>query len=598
MLSIVSYKIKTEIKMKQTSTLRVRVPFKMCLVLFLTISSLMFSKTSSAHNVYYYTPPCFLQGTTATVSVQIANAAAGSYFHWQFRQAGGNWTFLSNGNNTINGRTFFVTNASFIGVNNYPSGGSALNPILSIANVGSPAFTTQLDNVQLRVLMTDGIDPQINPGVNTWGGEEFLNAYEAKYITLMSRLASEPCYTICTNNRLVVDPANPSLATYYGGFEMGGGAGTDNFSAPSGTTCVTTKASTNLTQWTSNIPVGTTPPASTYRVLNNPDSMYNGFAAFAPHTGKQMMVVNMNNNAANLIWFRNIATNGTNFYQGTMTISFWVAKVNGTNPTVTVEVKGATTTGAPCTFSSITGGSATLSFTNAIAIGSWQKVSLTFNVPLHTYKKLQFGIRTTNTNVSLALDDICLIEPASGLLPIIMTPLKGTYSNGVSRLTWSTLQESNTSHFDIERSNDGVNYTAIGKVYAKGFSDRSTEYSFNDVKVNAGTNYYRLRAVDKDADFKNSNIVALDVKIKGTNVTGIYPNPFVDKVNIAISSEASGQAVIRLFDNTGKVIASQQNAISKGANNVTINNLAGLARGIYMVKVEIGDVIVTQKLIK
>jgi hypothetical protein len=585
--------------MKHTSTQRVRVPFKMCLVLFLTIFSMMFTKTSSAHNVLYYTPPCFLQGTTATVGVQIANAGSGSYFHWQFRTStSGTWTYLSNGNNTINGRTFLVSNASFTGTANYPSGGAQLNPLLTIANVGSPAYTTQLDNVQFRVLMTDGQDPQAHPTVDIWGGEEYNNPFEAKYITLLSRLASTPCYTICTDNRLVVDPANPTLATYYGGFEMGGGSATDNFSTASATTCVTTKASTGLAQWTSNIAVGVAPPSSSYRVLNNPDSMYNGFTAFAPHTGKQMMVVYNNTTASNLIWYRTIATTGNNYYQGTMTISFWVAKVNATNPTVTVEVKGAAATGTPCTFTSITDGSASLSLTTAMGTGNWQKVSLTFNVPIHSYKKLQFGIRTTNTNVSLALDDICLNEPVAGTLPIIMTPLKGAYSNGVSHLTWSTLQESNSSHFEIERSSDGVNFTSIGTVSAKGLSDKQTDYSFNDVKVNAGTNYYRLRAVDKDANFKNSNIVALEVKIKGTNVTGIYPNPFVDKVNIAVSSEISGQAVIRLFDNTGKLIATQQSSISKGVNNVAIDNLIALAKGFYMVKVQIGDMVVTQKLIK
>lgn len=591
--------------MKQTSTQQVRVPFKMCLVLFLTIFSMMFSKTSSAHNVLYFNPPCFAQGTTASVQVQIANAASGSYFHWQWRNPGGTWTWLAGGaagsNNTINGRTFFVTNAAFVGAVNFPSGGAQLSPILTIANVGSPAYTTQLNNVQLRVLMTDGLDPQSN-AVNTWGGEEFLNGYEAKYISLMPAPASY-CYTVCPNNALVVNPASPSLATFYGGFEMNAGAGAllDNFSAPNPTSCVTTKGFySGITGW-----AGGALANNVFRIINNPDSMNSNFVAFAPHSGRQMMVINANNSANNVLWYRTIAASGSNYYQGTMSISFWVARVqaSGNAPEVTVDVRGATALngGPTCAFTTIPGTSS-VTATVASASGIWQQVTMTFNIPVHTYRKLQFRIRNTNATtanpVSLALDDICLLEPAAGLLPIIMTSLKGTYSNGVSTLSWSTLQESNSNYFDIERSNDGINYTTIGRVYAKGNSDRQTDYTFKDVKVNGGANYYRLKAVSKDADMKNSNTIVLDVKIKGTNIAGIFPNPFMDKVSIAVSSESNSQALIRLFDNTGKLIATQQSNITRGANTVTLENLAKLAKGFYMIKVQVGDEVITQKLIK
>ena len=40
---------------------------------------------------------------------------------------------------------------------------------LVIANVGSPAYTTQLDNVEFRALMTDWLDPQTNTGIPVYG---------------------------------------------------------------------------------------------------------------------------------------------------------------------------------------------------------------------------------------------------------------------------------------------------------------------------------------------------------------------------------------------------------------------------------------------
>src|SRR5882757_5714036 len=111
--------------MKQTSTQRVRASLRLCLGLFLTTFSLMFSKTSTAHNIIYFTPPCFLQraahSTTFTVPVFVANAGSGSYFHWQYKPAGATtWTYFSGNNSTITvgGKTFSVSNASFALVGN------------------------------------------------------------------------------------------------------------------------------------------------------------------------------------------------------------------------------------------------------------------------------------------------------------------------------------------------------------------------------------------------------------------------------------------------------------------------------------------------
>jgi len=206
----------------------------------------MFSKTSSAHNVFYFTPPCFLQGATAgtadfDVPVAIGNAGNPTYYHWQYKLTDGTgWHYFATntGTLTIGTASFTFSNASWKQTNGANSGPGAvlLSPAFHLKNTN--AFTTQLDGMQLRILMTDGIDPALgtlNPATQIWGGSEFANGYEAKYITLQSRPSiSTPCYTVCPNNRLTTDPgnSNPANATFFGGFEVGSGSGTDNFSTP------------------------------------------------------------------------------------------------------------------------------------------------------------------------------------------------------------------------------------------------------------------------------------------------------------------------------------------------------------------------------
>ena len=180
-------------------------------------------------------------------------------------------------------------------------------------------------------------------------------------------------------------------------------------------------------------------------------------------------------------------------------------------------------------------------------------------------------------------------------LPIKLTELKGSYNSGVAHLTWSTLQESNSSHFEIGHSTDGINFSYIGKVNAAGVSSKEIPYLFNDLKATAGLNYYRLKMVDKDARFEYSNVVSLNVTIKGISITGYYPNPFTDKVNISISSETLEKANIRLVDNTGKILSTQSVIVNKGVNNFILGNLG---RGLYIVEIQVGAIRSEQKMIK
>ena len=61
-------------------------------------------------------------------------------------------------------------------------------------------------------------------------------------------------------------------------------------------------------------------------------------------------------------------------------------------------------------------------------------------------------------------------------------------------LKWVTASEVNLSHFIIEKSTDGINFSDAGVFFAYGNATDKTNYSFSD-KFNgnqAGTVYYRL----------------------------------------------------------------------------------------------------------
>ncbi len=209
-----------------------------------------------------------------------------------------------------------------------------------------------------------------------------------------------------------------------------------------------------------------------------------------------------------------------------------------------------------------------------------------------------FGLLATDNGVGkgfLFEANLCSIIL---VLPVTMTEFKAVYSGGISRLSWNTAQEINSSHFEIERSTDGNSFTRLGNVAAIGSSTIKTNYAFNDIHPATGINYYRLKMVDKDGKFTYSNIVTVNVSIKGNTLTAIYPSPFVDKVNVTVANETATRAEVEIFDNTGKLAVKYTTAVNKGVNNITIENLDKLAKGIYIIKVNLDGAVYTKKLVK
>ena len=139
---------------------------------------------------------------------------------------------------------------------------------------------------------------------------------------------------------------------------------------------------------------------------------------------------------------------------------------------------------------------------------------------------------------------------------------------------WQTTTEINTSHFNIQRSTDGITFYTIGKVNAKGAST----YTFNDLLTTHDsrftTLYYRLEIVDKNNSKTYSEIRSVLLTIQDSRFT-ISPNPAKDFVTIT----GSNIKQVKLLDNIGRVV------LVKEVNNTPISiPISRLPKGLYMVK--------------
>ncbi len=163
-------------------------------------------------------------------------------------------------------------------------------------------------------------------------------------------------------------------------------------------------------------------------------------------------------------------------------------------------------------------------------------------------------------------------------LPISLSSIVASSINNTIHVNWQTASELNTYKFNIQHSYDGKSFTDIGTVYAKGAGANS--YEFIDKTPSSGSNFYRIKSIDKDgsASFTKSVFINLNEN----TFFSINPNPANDVVVIKFNKPID-KATIIVYDNSGKIVNNQ--SVSGTSNAYTINTQS-LSKGTYLVKVK------------
>ena len=81
-------------------------------------------------------------------------------------------------------------------------------------------------------------------------------------------------------------------------------------------------------------------------------------------------------------------------------------------------------------------------------------------------------------------------------IPVELTAFTANVIGSDVILNWETATETNNSGFDIERSEDNINFAHIGFVPGSGTTTEIRNYSYTDNLVSGGTYYYRLKQID------------------------------------------------------------------------------------------------------
>lgn len=184
----------------------------------------------------------------------------------------------------------------------------------------------------------------------------------------------------------------------------------------------------------------------------------------------------------------------------------------------------------------------------------------------------------------------------SAPLPVTLVNLSGHEKNKYGELSWKTTAEFNNKGFELQRSYDGVNFTAITFVNGAGNSSSERDYSYTDKTKLTNLQYYRLKQMDIDGRFNYSNTVSIKSPNANFNLLSAT-NPFKNTINLLFTQPPSSIIKIELLDISGKTVYTI-NKIAANSNNVEFTVMDNLSAGNYILKVTTADEQFVKKLVK
>jgi hypothetical protein len=184
---------------------------------------------------------------------------------------------------------------------------------------------------------------------------------------------------------------------------------------------------------------------------------------------------------------------------------------------------------------------------------------------------------------------------ASGtqLLPVEFLSFTATGSEKGVQLNWSTAWEINNSHFEIERSTQGINeFTYLDEHRGKGNSLAISEYSYldNEIAKHAGPTFYRLKQVDLNGAYKYSNVAVASLIEEKMTFVGpeAFPTVVYKELYVKLGSIENKLISVSVVDSRGQ-------PVRESFDNFDIINCLTWDAGIYYVLIDYLDAYGTLK---
>ncbi len=206
--------------------------------------------------------------------------------------------------------------------------------------------------------------------------------------------------------------------------------------------------------------------------------------------------------------------------------------------------------------------------TNAVTFPSLTTATTTARIKVQASNNIFFDISNNNFTITAAP------------LPVSLVSLNAYQKTSNIVVEWNVANEINLNRYEVEKADDGSNFTKVGTVAAS----NQSKYAWLDVNVKTGYNYYRLKMIDNDGTTKYSAIISVKIGAE-TNSFAILNNPVIgNQLAVQFSSVDKGTYYIQMHSQNGQLIFTK--SISHFGGSATYNvGINTVSKGIYQISI-------------
>ena len=158
-------------------------------------------------------------------------------------------------------------------------------------------------------------------------------------------------------------------------------------------------------------------------------------------------------------------------------------------------------------------------------------------------------------------------------------------------LKWKASHTTSDGGFEIEKSEDGINFRKIGVTVFKQTS--TANYSFTDNEAFYSNNYYRLRMYEVGVSAKYSGVLLF----RNENAQDVFvTNPFINSLEIKFAKLPSW-VKISVTDASGRLLYKKEFS-NLASPRISIQELNRIQPGVYFLNTEIDGRMFSNKLVK
>jgi hypothetical protein len=164
-------------------------------------------------------------------------------------------------------------------------------------------------------------------------------------------------------------------------------------------------------------------------------------------------------------------------------------------------------------------------------------------------------------------------------LPIKVNAFTARRNGNAGVLDWEVSKDTDAEYFEVLASTDNRTFVPIAKVNAV---NGQYKYQFTEPQLKKGTNYYRLKIVEKSGIYLYSRIVALFYSVQGLELISVAPTIVQQQTTVSVVTSDRSNIQLYVVDAQGKQLIAKQVSLVQGTNNIPLNT-AMLGAGLYYV---------------